>query len=39
MEVVAQRHHRSPQKASICGQILLHVAKNLAFTPQPLAVA
>ena len=39
MEVVTQRHHRSPQKASICGQILLHVAKNLAFTPQPLAVA
>ena len=39
MEVVTQRFHRSPLQAAICGQILLHVAKNLAFTPQPMAVA
>ena len=39
MEVVTQRFHRTPLQAAICGQILLHVAKNLAFTPQPMAVA
>ena len=39
MQVVTQRFHRSPARAAICGQILLHVAKKLAFTPQPLAVA
>ena len=39
MKVVTQRFHRSPTQAAICGQILLHVAKKLAFIPQPLAVA
>lgn len=39
MKVVTQRFHRSPAQAAICGQILLHVAKKLSFTPQPLAVA
>ena len=37
MKVVTQRFHRSPAKSAMCGQILLHVAKKLAFTPQPLA--
>jgi hypothetical protein len=39
MQVVTQRFHRSPVRAAICGQILLHVAKKLAFTPKPLAMA
>jgi len=39
MDVVTQRFHRSPMQASICAQILLNIATNLAFTPQPLAVA
>jgi hypothetical protein len=39
MQVVTQRFHRSPVRAAICGQILLHVAKQLAFTPKPLAMA
>ena len=39
MSVVAQRFHRSPQKASLCGQILLHIAKNLAYTPEALNAA
>ena len=39
MDVVTQRFHRSPVKASVCGHILLHIAKNLAYTPKVLAVA
>ncbi len=39
MHVVTQRFHRSPMQAAICGQILIHIARNLVFTPQPLAVA
>ena len=39
VDVVTQRFHRSPTQASICAQILLNIATNLAFTPQPLAVA
>ena len=39
MDVVTQRFHRSPQQASVCGQILLHVAKNLSYTPEALTAA
>jgi len=39
MDVVTQRFHRSPNKASVCGHILLHVAKNLAYTPEALVAA
>jgi len=39
MEVVTQRFYRSPLKASACGHILLHIAKNLAYTPRALTAA
>ena len=39
MDVVTQRFHRTPFKASTCGHILLHVAKNLTYTPEALNAA
>ena len=39
MEVVTQRFHRSPQKASICSHILLDIAKRLVFKPEVVALA
>jgi hypothetical protein len=39
MDVVSQRFHRSPFMASTCGHILLHIAKNLAYTPEALTAA
>jgi hypothetical protein len=39
MDVVIQRFHRSPSKASACAHLLLHIAKNLAYTPEALTAA
>lgn len=39
MEVVTQRFHRSPKKASICSHILLRIAKSLTYTPEVLTAA
>ena len=39
MEVVIQRFHRSPLKASACSHILLHIARTLDYMPEPLAAA
>ena len=39
MDVAIQRFHRTPFKATICGHILLHIAKNLTYTPEVLAAA
>ena len=39
MDVVTQRFHRSPQKASICSHILLDIAKGLVFKPEVVALA
>jgi len=39
MDVVTQRFNRSPLKAAFCGHILLHIAKNLTYTPEALNVA
>ncbi len=39
MDVVTQRFNRSPLKAASCGHILLHIAKNLTYTPEVLSAA
>ena len=39
MDVVTQRFNRSPLKAASCGHILLHIAKNLTYTPEALNAA
>ncbi len=39
MDVVTQRFHRSPLKASMCSHILLHIAKNLTYSPEALTAA
>ena len=39
MEVVTQRFHRSPQKSSTCSQILLQIARSLAYMPEAVAAA
>ena len=37
MVISIQRFHRSPHRATICGHILLHIAKYLAYRPEALA--
>ena len=39
MDVVAQRFQRTPNQARISAHILLHVAKNLVYTPEALNAA
>ena len=39
MDVVAQRFQRTPHRARLGAHILLHIAKNLAYTPEALAAA
>ena len=39
MDVVAQRFQRTPYRARVCAHILLHIAKNLVYTPEALNAA
>ena len=39
MDVVAQRFQRTPHRARLGAHILLHIAKNLAYTPEALSAA